>query len=457
MLDGVGSGRIKSYDAASDLESGYVDDVTDAAGAYFAQDRYPNALSVARWVDADTNSELLGGAPAALATLTAITDGSFSFAGEDFDGLDLSAATDLEGVATALQAEIRTAAGNFATATATYSATDSRFEVSLDPAETPTFFGANSGGTGTDISANLGLTEATGADLILGSAAQSLTDALNAIRQVDNDFFVVVLSNDHANEVSVQSELITWAAANSGLAITDVSGDAALVANETTSNAAQIAARASNASIVNWSNTLDYKSMSVAGFICSRDLDQPRSAYTLKFKQLSGRTADTLTTAQLNELDRKNINAYVRYQGSRSWYVEGKVTGNYTWIDIPVYATWLSERMQADIVNYITSPDTKIAQTNEGIVGLLGEMDAVCIAAVNNGGVAPGKLTARQRQEIISITGLDDFDGELTSGFLNYISPLSSQREGRSSPPAYSWVKLSGAIHDAVIGVRVEQ
>ena len=460
VLDGTGSGKIKSYDSASDLESDYSQDVKDAAAAYFGQNRFPNELVIGRWLSATATSVLTGGAPGTVTALAATNDGSFRFAGADITGADLSSSGDYAAIATVVQTRLRTGTG-LSAVTVTYDAVNSRFVVTAPATVSASYFTAHSGGTGTDIASLLGLTQAAGANLVLGGAQETLTQALNAIHNIDADLYCVVLANDWANDLATQSLAISWAGANQAIAITDVSGNEVLVANEAASDGARIAALKSNASIVTWTNTLDYKSMSVAGQICSRNLDSPRSAYTLKFKSLMGRTADTITSAQKRELDRKQINVYANYQGNRSFYGEGYVTGPYTWIDIPVYATWFSERMQNDILAYLSGAATKIPQTNEGLNGLLAEMDAVCFAAVNNGGVAPGHLTARQRQEIISTTGDDGFDGELTSGFLNFVSPLSSQtqaqRESRVAPPAYSWIKLSGAMHSAVIGVRVEQ
>ncbi len=462
VLDASGSNKVRSYDAASDLEDDYAQSVKNAAAAYFAQDNYPNSLLIGRWLNVNANHVLTGGAPDTAANLDDISDGQFNFLGEDFTAIDLSSSATYTAQATAIQTKIRASSSTgFDGISVSYDAALGVFVVDIPPAITPTYFGNDTDGTGTDLETLLGLTEAAGASLRRGGEAESITSALNAIQTANPNFYCVVTDIAWANDVDTQSEVITWAAANQGFALCDVSGDEVLVANETSSPAAQIANLRSNYSAITWSNQLDHKSMSVAGQICSRNLDAPGSAYTLKFKTLQGRAADNINSAQKNELDRKNINVFGNYQGNRAFYGEGRVTGAYGWIDIPVYATWFAERMQNDILVYLTSPATKIPQTDGGINGLLAEMDAVCEAAVDNGGVGSGHLSARQRAEVIATTGDDDFDGELTAGYLNYIQPLSeqsqAQRESRDAPPAYSWIKLTGAMHSAVIGVRVEQ
>ena len=460
VLSGMGADKSRTYDNASDLEAAYPQTIRDAANAYFAQDNYPNSLTVGRWVETTVNGVLRGAAPAAASVLDDPSDGSFRFANTNFDSIDFRSQDTYAKVATTLQTTIRSAGGALAQVSVTYDATAGRFEISFPPNVAGTYFSTSTGTVGTDVSANLGLTEAqdpNGENLILGAPEETFDAAMSAI----NSGAYCVVMHDWANDVAANTSAIQWAGANKAICLTDVSGENALVADETTSTTAQLAALRSNASIVTWSNTLDYKSMSVAGQICSRNLDAPRSSYTLKFKQLSGRTPDNLNTAQYNELKRKQVNAYANYAGGRSFYGEGYVTGAYQWIDIPVYATWFSEKMQEDILAYISGAGTKIPQTNEGVNGLLGEMNAVCYAAINNGGVAPGEVSARQRAEIRTTTGDDEFDGHLNAGFLNYISPLALQtqadREGREAPPAYCWLKLSGAMHRAVIGVRVEQ
>ena len=460
VLDGRGSNKSRSYDAASALEQAYDQDVKDAAAAYFAQNRYPNSMRVGRWVNADVNSVLTGGAPADAADIDNVSDGSFSFAGEDFMGVNFSAAATYTAQAVILATTINSS-DDISGATVVYDAANSRFVVEVDPSVPATPFAPHSQGTATDISALLGLTTATGANLVLGAEQETLTDALNAIRSADQDFYCLALSNTWANNLAIQTEAIQWAAANHAICISDTSGAEALVTGETTSVTAQLANLRSNASVVNWSETLDYKCMSVAGQICSRNLDAPRSAYTLKFKQLQGRSADSLDSAQKAELDRKQVNVFSNYQGGRAFYGEGFVTGNYRWLDIPVYTTWFADRMQADILTYLSAPGTKIPQTIEGVNGLLSEMDGVCIAGVTNGGIAPGSVSARLAQEIRSVTEDDEFDGELSNGYMNYVSPLADQtqaeRESRSAPPAYSWIKLSAAMHSANISVQVEQ
>ena len=463
VLSGVGNDKSRSYDAASDLEAAYPQTIRDAANAYFNQTNYPNSLIVGRWVDTTVNGVLRGAAPAAATVLDDASDGSFRFANTNFDAVDFRSQDTYAKVATTIQTTIRDVGGALAGVSVTYDATAGRFEVSFPPNVAGTYFSTSTGTVGTDVTSNLGLTEAqdpNGENLILGAPEETFDAAMSAIENVSSDFYCVVM-HDWANDVAANSAAIQWAGANKAVCLTDVSGDNVLVANEATSAAAQIAAVRSNASVVTWSNTLDHKSMSVAGQICSRNLDAPRSAYTLKFKSLGGRTADTITSSQYSELKRKQINAFATYQGNRAFYGEGYVTGNYQWLDITVYATWFADRMQQDIMAYISGAGTKVPQTSEGVNGLLAEMDSVCIAAVNNGGVGPGELSARQAAEIRSSTEDDEFDGELTSGYFNYVAPLSeqtqAQRESRVAPPAYSWIKLTGAMHSAVIGARVEQ
>ena len=461
-LDGAGSGKIASFSTITDVGGRFAttSEPYKAAQVYFGRSPYPRNLVVGRWAQAAVNHAIRGGAPATVATLQAINTGSFSVGGQDFTGLNLSAAADYAGVAAALQTLIRTnAATGFSTATVSYSAAPQRFVVEFPPgAAVAAVFGPHSAGTGVDVSGSLGLDADSGATFHPGSEAETIAAALDAIERIDDSwgqFMIDAPLNGSATMLAAGQ----WAiGTGSKLFFAESNEAAALVANETGSFAAQLAALGSNRTPGIITLAPDYKAASLAAIFSAVDPAQPDSAITAFAMNMPGTTPDNYTDDERAEIDRKRWNHYTTIDGDPI-LAEGVTMASGGWIDVTYFLDWFQYATQVEVYNLIRA-QPKVAQTNAGLALLANTAISICRQALRGGWIAPNVVSAAMAAEIRLVTGNNDFDGRLTNGYLVYPGRLSdqtqTQREARGSPPVNEWLKGSGAIHDVDIALVFE-
>ena len=440
-----------------------------SAAAWFAQSPFPKALNIARWADGDVSTEMIGGAPSGpdAAPLNA-NNASFTIDGEDIQ-VDLSGEDTHSKIAPVLQNAIRgLAAGagsKFAGALVTYA--NNVYTITLDgdsvinpPYLVPRVDG-NGDQVGTDISGALGLGQ-DGATYHQGSDAETISEFIdNAAFHSEDDFYYLATDADvpaEVNGVNTQIALAAKAQASRRFAVVLVSGAASLVPNESASIAAQLAATESSHFLSIHTKSSLQKHIGAAALLSGQNLDGPDSVITLKFKTLAGETADDYTDAEIAELQRKRVNFYTRY-GNIAMLAEG-TTGNPTvWADVRVWLDWLVSRLETDVMNLLTS-SRRVPLTPAGVARLMNVVNGVLEQGVENGGIASGVVSPAMQSEIRRVTGNEAFDGNLTNGYLAYIQPLStlsqSQRDARTTPPMYIWLKGSSAIHALNISLIFE-
>ena len=203
----------------------------------------------------------------------------------------------------------------------------------------------------------------------------------------------------------------------------------------------------------------DYKAVAIASHLSSVDFNDAGSLITAKWRVLQDCTPQRFTSAELQELDRKNINYYRRY-GASGIYAEGKTLESArSWIDVQYWLDWLTIAIQEDLDRLLTS-SSRVPLTSAGMVLLHQTVADVCARGVDNGGIAPGVVSPQTAQRIREVTG-EVFDGRLSTGYLVHIAPLSTltqlQRENeRLAPDINVFLKGSGAVHNAEINLRFE-
>ena len=461
-LPAGGSGKARRYasfaEVAKDFDAG--SEPYAAATAWFGQASAKNLL-IGRWATADVATSLVGGTPAAIATLTAITNGSFNISGNDVDGVSFAGASTYAAQATILQTAIQAISdARFTGATVTYAA--GAFEIELSGAsDIDPFLGPHSSGTGTDISAPLGLDADSSPTYRRGSDQEGAADALDAIGAIDGGFYFVLLDNgapDTLSTVDTKEAVAAWAQAGRYLYSMTAFGASALVANETTSGAAVIAALGYDRVFITWSQEEDYRAVSIAGRLSAMNLNLPRSLITAKFRQLPGFESDALGTSERRELGRKRVNFYADVEGTPI-YTEGYTTSTSFWIDVRFWLDWLVNHMERGIFNRLVAVP-RVAQTSAGVEDLREAAKDSLEQGVRNGGLAPNEVSSALASQIRDVTGNADFDGNLTLGYLLYVGSLAAQSQGdrddRQSPPFSIWLKGSGAIHFIEIGLTFE-
>ena len=174
--------------------------------------RQADKISFARYTPTATAPQLISTQDApALASLTAITDGSMkiSMGGVSYEatGLDFSSATSLADVATVLQTAIQanTTGGTLWTA-ATVSFSNGSFILTGGDTGVAAIVPAEDAASGTSIKDLIGWSNATAPIVSDGTAAETLTAALDRIANTSNNFgsfaFVESLTSDQVGEVA---------------------------------------------------------------------------------------------------------------------------------------------------------------------------------------------------------------------------------------------------------------
>ena len=456
-LGASGTTKVKTYSRLGDVGEDFASDAAPYLGArtYFSQRPFPRNLLIGRWVNADVDHVLTSGPVSALAMLTAIDDGSFSFGGFDFDGLDLSGAGSFADVATSLQAEIRTEA-TLAGATVAYNARDSRFVVTVPLAVAGVgYFGPHSAAAGTDVSTLLALTQAAGANFVIGQAAETVSEAMDAIQRIDSGF--TLLGHEAGmNGQASSMELAAWVGANPGVTGCIESNEAAaILANDATAVISQIAAANYNGVARFWDEVADYKGLSLMARFSSIDFDAANSLITGMFKTAPGTTPSTLSEDAINELSRKRINFYTNF-GDEPIFAEGWIGGDATYIDVQVWINWLENASQVAVFNLLRQAPRVPRNGPFGLARIKETLEGVCRIGLRNGGLAPGLVSPEMAADIRSATG-QEFDGLLTNGYLVHHAQVTVATPVRTAPSFETFLRGSSAVHGVNIAQTFEE
>lgn len=428
-----------------------------AAALFFSQKPQPTALYIGRWARTATAGVLQGGAlPAseqAVSAWTPITTGSLKVT---VDGtLKTLSALSFAGVANmnAVAAVIATALG--AAATCVWNAAYNRFEIksaTTGAASSVTYAAAT--GAGVDVSAQLRLTQATGAAAPVAGIAPETAAAAVALHAVSSDWYGLLLADSNA----VAADHLAIATFIEGASPARIYGvttqDAnALLTGSTTDLAAQMSAGTFRRTFVQFSSTSAYAAASIFGREFTVDFSAGNTTNTLMYKTEPGVTAETLTEAQAAALTAKNCNVFVNYSNSTAIIQNGTMaSGNY--FDEIHGTDWLQNDLQTEIFNTLYNSATKIPQTDAGVNQLVTAAIRSLGRARNNGLVASGVWTGP------AVGSLKTGD-TLTDGFYVYAPPVASQsdadRAARKAPTLQAAIKLAGAVHTAAVVINVNR
>lgn len=175
------------------------------------------------------------------------------------------------------------------------------------------------------------------------------------------------------------------------------------------------------------------------------------SAYTLKFKQLTGLLpTDQLTTQQVNNIEGNNGNIYITR--ARAQFEQGTCCDG-TWADEMINLDKLVNDCQLNIYDLLYSlpkePQTEAGQTD--IAGVIGQ---ACAQALRVGFLATGKW---RRASILDLSKGDI----VPNGYLIQWEAVDDQsdadRDARKAQPFYVCLTLAGAIHSVVVKIMVSR
>lgn len=175
------------------------------------------------------------------------------------------------------------------------------------------------------------------------------------------------------------------------------------------------------------------------------------SAYSLKYKQISGQVASDLKTSEVNFIEQYYGNCYVTRADAQ--YEQGTCASG-TWFDEMINLDKLVNDIQLNVYDLLYSLP-KEPQTEAGHNDIAGVINQACEQARKIGFIGEGLKWRRT-----SILALSKGD-VLPTGYLVQWEDVNEQsdadRDARKSQPFYVCINLAGAIHSVVIQVNVSR
>lgn len=453
--------RVVSYASLADVAAAFGTSAPEyeAASLWFSQRPSPTQLYIGRWAQAAVAGRLIGGALSAaqkdLSVFTAVTNGGFKIAVDggplvNVTGVNLSAVTNLNGVASAINSALSTATVG---AVVTWDGSRFTFKSNSTGATSAVAF-LQAPAAGVNLAPLMNATQALGARSVGGIAAETALDAVTIIDQLPVSIYAMMFAStaiDDDDHLDVAAYI--EGAARKHLYGVTTANPGALDAAVDTDIGSELKALGYQRSVTQFSSSSDYAVASLFGRMLTTDFNANNSMITLMFKDEPGVAAEELTTQQANALQGKNYNVFVAYDNDTAIIQYGTVASG-LFVD-EIYGTdWLRYRVQTDLYNALYGTTTKIPQTDQGMGILATVIDASLSAAVNNGLVGPGTWN----QGGFGALKQGDF---LSAGFYVYAPPVALQsaadRAARKSVTFQVAAKLAGAVHSVDVVITVDR
>ena len=455
--------RVRSYTGIDAVATDFGTSAAEylAALLWFQQAPQPNTLQIGRWAKTATPGQLkcapLSLANTAMSVWTAISAGSFKVAvnggaAADITGLNFSAQTNLNGVASVIQTALAAA---YTGSTCVYNSNYNRFELTSGTTGTSSAVSfLTSPATGTDIGAMLAGRAADGGSyLVPGIAAET---ALTCATTFDTNFgqswyAMTILGAADADHVAVAGYLnATTNKHDYGVS----TQDAGVLSSVSTTDIAYVLKQLGyRRSVVQYSSSSPYSVCSLLGRILTTNYNANNTVITLMYKQEPGIVAETLNSTQITNLEAKNCNVFVAYNNNTA-IIEKGVASSGDFLDIITGTDWLALAIQNAVFNLLYTSTTKIPQTDPGNNLLVATIEGVCSQGVTNGLLAPGVWSSG------GFGALSQGD-YLPKGFYVYAPPVAKQlkadRDARKSVAIQIAAKLAGAIHTVDIMINVNR
>lgn len=425
-----------------------------AAALYFGQTPKPSTLMIGRWLRTATAGINVGGILSAseqsISNWTSITTGKLNIVVDatpkTLTGLDFSAQTNLNGVATV----ITTALGGSAICTWT----GTHFEITSATTGVNSAVGYSTTVAGGDVGPQMKLTASTAQSLVPGYAAETPVQCAAVLADKSPLWYGLMFqasvqpTDDQSIAVSDFIEALDLKRIY-GVTITNTNVLSAVVTNDL---ASRMSAAGYKQSFCQYSQNA-YAIASFFGRAFSVNFAANRSTITMMYKQEPGVTGEELTENQANVLQAKRCNVFVNYVNDTMIIQYGVMSGP-AWFDEIHGLDWFQDAVQNNCYNVLYQSKTKVPQTDAGVNQLVNAIQAACEEAVNNGLVAPGVWNADGFGQL-------ETGQYLKTGYYIYAQPVALQsqadRETRVAPPIQTAIKLAGAIQELDVAVDVNR
>jgi hypothetical protein len=411
---------------------------------FFGQTPQPAICYVGRWARTATHGTLQGGvlsaAQQAIGNFNAIANGGISITVDgvvkNLSAISLIGLTNLNGIAAAIQTAFSGAA------TVVWDANNARFTVKSSTTGSGSTVSFASVGSGTDLSILMGLNASvSGVYSVVGIAAETALAAVQALLNATTAWYGLVFASSvapsDADYTAVSAAI--QAASPSRIFAVSTAEAAALVGGTGTSIANSLIA---NRTFVQYCSSSAHAAAAAMGIAFTTNFDGAQTLYTLKFKQESGITPETLTESQAAALMTAFCNVFVNYNNGVAILQNGTMTDG-SYFDVIHGTDWLQNAIQTAIFNLLLT-NRKIPQTDAGVNQIVTTICNILEQAVTNGLIAPGVWNGPPIGAIV--TGQS-----LSKGYYVYAPPVATQsqaaRASRQSPVITICIKLAGAIH----------
>lgn len=429
-----------------------------AAQDVFAQQPTPGILYIGRWAQTATSGLLHGGilstTEQAIANFTAVSTGSLDISidgnAQTLTGIDLSAVTDLNAVASAVTTALAGAA------TVTWNANYGRFDVESASTGTSSTVGySTTAAAGTDLGPLMGLVSGVAEAPIDGIAAESYDSAVSTLLSMSNGWYglVGVASGIQDSDHTAAAATIEAASPSRiyGVTIQDAN---ALDPTSTTDLAYTLSQAQYSRTFYQYSSSSPYAVASLAARAFTVDFTGQNTTITVMFKQEPGITPETLNETEAGALKAKNCNVFVEYANGTAILQEG-VMANGDYFDERHGLDWLQNYVQTNLYNFLYTSPTKVPQTDGGTNLLLTNIEQSMDQSVTNGLCGPGVWDSSLE------FGSLHYGDTLTKGYYIYAPPVSSQsaanRAARKSVAFQIAAKLAGAVQSTNVLINVNR
>lgn len=378
--------RYRTYDSMAAVEEDYPDgEVYAAASAYYSQNPTPLNFIVLGVFGTDTPASLVGGTPAALSALKAITAGGFSI---DINGtvteisaINLSSSADYAAIAT----RVTTALGSAATC----SYKNNKFVIETTAAsDTATLSYAHDDAQA--LAFGMGLMVGNAGVLTQGNTAETPVDALSEFVQMSYDGYGFGIDKTY-RDTSDAEAVAVWAEANKKVFF-NTTNDANTLLTTGTCIASTLKTKALTRTMTLYSSrTNEYPCASVAGRAFTVNFEGTNTTITLMYKKMPGISVEDLGPSQYKNMIAKNCNAFVNTAGNYMFANGAMADG--TWFDTIHGVDWLTNAIQTNVFNLLYQTTTKIPYTDAGVGMIVQKMEQSLRQGVRNGLLAPGTTT----------------------------------------------------------------
>jgi len=455
------SERYRSYASIDEVAADFGDSAPEyfAAELWFGQSPSPEQLYIGRWAKTATEGLLLCGLLNAtqqqIGNWTGINNGSFHIAIDgggpvSITALNFGAAGNMNAVAAIINAAT-TGHG----ADCIWNGQQFVFN-SLTTGAASAIAYLTAGAGGTDISAQVAGTAATGAKEVNGIVAES---ALACVQIMDDQpfgfymlMFAVVPADLSQNDILAIAAYIE-ADANPHVFTNNVNDANALSGSSTEDIGYQLKQLEYNRSCYQYSGFNNYAMGSGDAIMATTDFEGQNTTKTMAYKQEPGVQPELLLSSQANALDAKNYIYYATFNNGIPIIVNGIMASGLYFDDIQG-ADWMVGQVQTDLFNALFTTPTKIPQDDAGVHVLTTTVEASLSVGLANGQIGPGVW---------------EFDGfgtlkkgdYLEKGYYVFAPSVASQSAGaraaRESPLIQAAVIFAGAIQKVSIVINVQR